>query len=332
MAQIKIQYLSNSRHISQILTGFHRLSDKYSVSITGQSAPGPALVRATYQGMQLIYDTHDGYFDVAYMTKLLQECDLYFQRSCDPEKNRLLFGELSQKIHPLGFNYHVTYRGNPAEKSRSFLQAFKQLRRFCPPEYFEGTPNSKESASRILFYTRLWPRDPSLPEHVNQEREQINETRIRLLRLLKARFGKRFDGGVEDCPLARSLCPELLLPWRKTNPRAYIRQLHRSHICIGSVGLHGSIGWKTGEYVAAAKAIVLEHFSCTLPGSFSEGENYLSFQSPEECLAAVERLIQDPKLCRKMQENNYRYYQNYLNPEALIQNTLCIADQAASRR
>lgn len=51
--------------------------------------------------------------------------------------------------------------------------------------------------------------------------------------------------------------------------------MRRSDICIGSTGLWDSIGWKTGEYVAAARAVVNERFVYEVPGGFREGVNYL---------------------------------------------------------
>lgn len=37
--------------------------------------------------------------------------------------------------------------------------------------------------------------------------------------------------------------------------------MHDTDICIGSMGLHKSIGWKTGEHIAASKAIINEKYS-----------------------------------------------------------------------
>ena len=86
-----------------------------------------------------------------------------------------------------------------------------------------------------------------------------------------------------------------------------------------------SIGGKTGEYVAAARAIVHEKFYYTVAGDFEDGKNYLGFSNADECLAAVYKLIENPDLILKMQQANYEYYQNYLEPCKLIANSLKIA-------
>ena len=88
------------------------------------------------------------------------------------------------------------------------------------------------------------------------------------------------------------------------------------------MGLHGSIGWKIGEYVAAAKAIVSEKFAYSLPGDFSAGRNYLPYDSVEGCIEAVRFLCANKKRLYAMQLSNMIYYHSYLKPEMLVLNAL----------
>ena len=94
-----------------------------------------------------------------------------------------------------------------------------------------------------------------------------------------------------------------------------------SYICIGSMGLHESIGWKTGEYVAAGRAIVNEEFKYQIP-NFIEGINYFSYDSVEKCLSMVEELHKNPEKVIEMQKNNTKYYNNYLRPDKQIENVI----------
>lgn len=64
--------------------------------------------------------------------------------------------------------------------------------------------------------------------------------------------------------------------------------MYSSDICIGSMGLDESIGWKTAEYVAAGKAIIHEKMSYQIPYGFNKDTNYLEFSSADEC---IEKLI-----------------------------------------
>jgi len=61
-----------------------------------------------------------------------------------------------------------------------------------------------------------------------------------------------------------------------SNRRNYLEVMKQSDICISSMGLHQSIGWKTGEYIAASKAIINESFHYKVVGDFQIGKNYLS--------------------------------------------------------
>ena len=93
-------------------------------------------------------------------------------------------------------------------------------------------------------------------------------------------------------------------------------------MCIGTLGPHGSTGWKTAEYVAAGKAIVNEHLIYEVSGGLKVGENYLVFSSADGAREAVEALICDPMRLLEMKRANQWYYESYLKPECLILNTI----------
>ncbi len=107
--------------------------------------------------------------------------------------------------------------------------------------------------------------------------------------------------------------------------------LHQCDICIGTMGLHESIGWKTGEYVAAAKAIVNERFHYQVTGDFAEGVNYLPFETAQECIAAVQQLVEDPRKLYEMKRANEAYYRRWLKPEVLVKNTLDLVAKSAEQ-
>ena len=115
-----------------------------------------------------------------------------------------------------------------------------------------------------------------------------------------------------------------------TERKRYLRTLHAHDICIASTGLHESIGWKTGEYVAAAKAIVSEPLCYQVPGEFREGIHYLPFTTTEECLAAVQTLLAEPYKLFAMKKANEIYYSRYLRPDVLVKNTLEIVARSCA--
>ena len=102
--------------------------------------------------------------------------------------------------------------------------------------------------------------------------------------------------------------------------------MKQSDICLATTGLHKSIGWKMGEYVAAGKAIISEHLYCEVPGDFIVGKNYLEFTNAEECIEQLDLLIKEPKRICEMQIENKKYYENYGRPLRMIENTLAVAN------
>ena len=335
METVTLTVPSNSLHASQILTGFLMLKAQgWDVALTDSSrdAGNPfydlPVVLAQYRGQRIVYDLWDGYQDPEDMKKALDQCDFYFKRSFSPEKNAALFPEDQKKMHPLGFNYHVTCKSNPIREP-VWKAALKPLMgrtpdRYFVPEVFEGKAERKpEKPVKILFLTQLWDdHDPALSREANEERTFINETRTQILRTLKERYGDAFVGGLRDEAISRNRAPELIVSPVYTERKKYLALMRSCEICIGSMGLHESIGWKTGEYIAAARAIVNERFRYQVTGDFAEGKNYLPFTDADQCVAAVRQLAESPEARYKMQKANEDYYRNSLRPDALVKNSL----------
>ena len=336
MEKVTVYIETQVPHASQIITGFLRLKEQgWPVELvdcrdSGSPYCGMPMMRAEYRGMKLIYDVGDGYNVPDDMEIGLKDCDVYFKRSFSAVKNQQLLPAYVDKMYPLGFNYHLTHKNNPINEPlwKHFLKPLlgRTPDRYFVPEVFEGTAERIEGTPKILFLTRLWEREEDLPPEVNEERDLINEMRICIVKSLRQRYGDAFLGGVNDTPLSREIAPELIMPSAYTERKKYLKLLHSCDICIGSMGLFESIGWKTGEYVAAAKAIVNERFHYTVTGDYREGIHYLPFETAEECLAAVEELARDPEKLYAMKKANEEYYQRYLKPEILVKNSLDLVD------
>lgn len=331
---IDIKLLSNEAHLSQVLTGFCLLEREvkdYKITYTKtyeraggvppEQYPGPFLL-VNYHGKKIVYDLLDGYNMPEAIKYHLAHCDFYFKRSFSEQKNRELGLDAAKKMYPLGFNYHVSCNRHPLDKP----EWKEQVKRLCGIESnrwsstyfsydkFEEIPQYKDEKFKVLFSTRLWG------EHA------LDEMRIEIIRALKANQDIQFIGGITESPLARSLAPDLVVSRDFTERRNYLALLHDSDICIASTGLHESIGWKTGEYVASAKAIVSEKLHYEVPGNFEKNSNYLEFHSADECVGAVQALVSDPQRMYEMKKANREYYLHYLRPDVLIKSTLDIVD------
>ena len=342
MEKVKLYIESQVPHASQIITGLLRLQEQgWDVELidarnSGSAYCGMPLMRAEYRGQKIVYDVGDGYNVPEDMEIGLKDCDFYFKRSFSAEYNQQLLADYAHKMYPLGFNYHLTHKKNPINEPlwKHFLKPFlgRAPDRYFVPEVFEGKAERTEGSPKILFLTRLWEQEQGLPPEVNRERVLINEMRIQIIKALRERYGDSFVGGVNDTPLSREIAADLIMPAEYTERKKYLKLLHSSDICIGSMGLFESIGWKTGEYVAAAKAIVNERFHYTVTGDYAEGKHYLAFETAEQCIAAVEKLVADPDQLYAMKQANETYYREYLRPEVLVANSLKLVDRVLEEK
>lgn len=335
MDTIEVTIPSRIHHLSQIITGFLLLKEQgWDVKLIDRSRDQEfpfydlPVVLVRYRGKQVIYDMWDGYQNPEGMRKGLDICDFYFKRSFSAEKNQKLFPEYAGKIYPLGLFYRVIHPQSPIQepfwKEAAKLLMGRTPERYFVPKVFEGSPtNQTNNSVKILFQTQLWnSNDPALSKQANEERSYINNMRISTIRNLRQKYSNAFIGGLSDTALSRSIAPDLIIPKKYTERKNYLKLVHSCDICIGSMGLHESIGGKTGEYVAAAKAIVNEALHYSLPGDFLPGQNYLPFTTAQECIDAVQQLVDFPERRYAMQQANQAYYQHYLKPDVLVKNTL----------
>ncbi len=191
---------------------------------------------------------------------------------------------------------------------------------------YENSPNfdiNKKEQPNIIFCTRLWNPAETDDSKEAQGRLEINTMRMEIVERLQKQYGSSFIGGIRIDDYSKKICPSnLLLAKRISHQSNYLRLMKQADICVGSMGLHESIGWKTGEYVAASRAIVNEKFHYQVSGDFEIGRNYLSYETTDECLTAIQYLIDNPSKIREMQEHNNKYYLEYLRPDKLVWNAL----------
>lgn len=353
MKNIKVYY-SKCEAVARLITSFHMLEKDGLFSLdliendgSSRKVLSAAIVEAEFEGKRIAFDMGDRWIfsqpdNVSYLT----EIDAYFARDYSDIKSivtPIVFND-NPKVMPYGFNYFSTYYGNPVMKPTEKLALLKyRLKNLCGysrctnPRYFECTPQKKEKEINILFMTRLWDPstiiiDPAVSNEINLYRQYmkdewscINQSRIAVVRLLKKQFGTDFYGGVIQDAFSEKMCPDLILPKNAVRKKAYLDRMKLSDICIGTMGLHKSIGWKMGEYVASSRAIVSEPLAYVLPGSFAEGKNYLEFTSPEMCCEKVTSLYSNPDRLYKMKQENFKYYQEFLEPKKQLLNALIAA-------
>lgn len=355
MLDIDIFYSSVADSVSRLITGFHMLGQQGNFRVRfhenngERNLPDTCVVEADIDDFRIAFDMGDRWA-LAHESgrQYLKEVNAYFARDYTTKIDIVtpyVDKDDFKKVHSFGFNYYSTYPGNPMNANtssfkRRVIRAVKDYSGYSKcmyPEYFEGKADYKPGNFKILFNTRLWDAD-SLPPLTDASEEAIayrnymvaewntiNDSRIKIIRALSAQYGKNFSGGVQHSALAEKMCPDLILPTSAVRKKSYLDQMKSSDICIGSIGLHKSNSWKTGEYVAAARAIVAEKLYYDVPGNFDDGNHYIPFTTVEECVDAVGKLYNDPDLVYSMKKANEEYYSLYLKPDVQIMNAINIA-------
>jgi hypothetical protein len=357
-----IESWSQDAHLAQVYTGFAMLAKDRRITLRQRCLPSKrpeaskpqhlrnaaaTHVRAVVNGsIRLYYDTHDA---PEIDEQAAAACDLYFKRSFSPE---MIPHSLGAKVRPLGLNYAVypdgfdrfelqrALVGLSSARERIVLLARLSARAFDMRVVSQGyrptvmamhAEPRPSDAPRVLFMARAWdPADqPDRERPQQEERAEINETRARCVVMLRKEFGAAFTGGFKHTPYALEHYRHVLLddPALASKKR-YLGLLASHPICVATTGLHGSIGWKLGEYVAFSKAVVSERLSYSVPGNLTAGRHYLEFRTAEECVDAAVTLFKDHELRRTMMRANHEYYEEFLRPDRMIARTL----EAAIRR
>lgn len=338
--KVDLKLISKSPHTSGIITGFLMLADQGRIELSihtdfahAEGAyPFSHLVQASVEGKSLVFDLLDGYnWRLEAVERLLDETDFYFKRSFSPQKNQMISEKNRGKLHPLGFSYHVTHPGNPIDRCEGMRESIEQMkqrilngnsRKAFTCDRMEAPADEKE-INTAMFLVRLWEMTGN--EDIDWERRYINEMRMDIIRKLRKLYSDRFIGGVQISPYAIKQCRELVIGPGMSNRKKYLQAMKQADVCIGSMGLYESIGWKTGEYIAASRAIVNEKLHYEVTGDFTIGKNYLPFETVEECVEQTVFLMEHPDLVYEMKKENEAYYHDYLRPDKQVSNALAAA-------
>lgn len=349
----------NAPHLAQLHTGLAMLAQSRGVRLTyeyGDFRWGARLIRRKEPpvcGLYVVvadrvlvyYDLRDG-SDLD--AQALEMADLYFKRSYSLEATPARY---RHKVLPLGLNYEVhpdapgvhdlqrliAHRTFSRAFFRSAVQLASQITG-CPllsvPEVTRMCADPvPDLAPRALFMVRAWDpaQEKDLSAAVKEDRRSVNEMRAACVRALRKAYGGRFTGGFAHTPYAIRHYPDVLLEHPALARQDRYLQLLKAHpVCIATTGLHGSVGWKFGEYVAFSRAIVSEKLQFVPPEGFAQGQHYLAFSTPEECVHATGRLMSDSALRGRLMSNNQAYYQQHLKPDAFVWRTLVLAAEAAT--
>ena len=331
---IKITYGSLAAHNAQILTGFDILTEgKCDIANSPDDNLPPSVVVADFGDTLVAYDTSDGYFHTGAIgcdkryERLSEDVAVLYKRDFNSDINSadLLF---KGKIKPLGLNYFCYDDRVRKLYFPGYRILRKTLREFLSIESdenfktFENTPSKENYSCEVLFLTRLWNPDSKEVENgkIAEERRIINATRIQIISELRKKYGEKAICGISGDEYSKLAAPELIIN-SHAKKTCYLKIMRNAKIVISSLGLHKSNGWKTGEYFAAGRPIIMEKPFYEIPFA-DKNSNWLEYTTVEECLSAVDYLLSHENERCMMAYNNAEYYRQHLRPDKLIADTL----------
>lgn len=315
-------------HEYQAIAGFISLHNQYIIKLkinydSDVFIPSTNTFLCETHGRKAYYDIEDGTYNLTsnFIDYLQQNKILLFKRAYDSK----LYKEI-KNIRPYGLNYNKLIN-SPIEKivlrltEKGFLSQKHLPHLLIDINDWSMINNTqfkmRAHAINVLFCTRLWDQTYTVSPV-----DELNETRIQTIYALRKAFHKRTIAGVSDSFLSRKMCKDLILPYNITNRKHYLDLVQKSSVCVTTTGLHNSIGWKFAEFVACGKAIVSEPILTSVPGSFCERKNYISFSTPEQLIESCDYLLSHPDERKALEDHNIHYYYHFLRPDMLIWNTI----------
>lgn len=273
-------------------------------------------------------DLHDDNDYFSYES--LRDCELYFKRSYNRVKIGKLPRESRHKILPFGPNFGCTGKHERSlllRRCGSVLSHIQRIggwhslvrkrgfyglysvgsvlyKRLRSLQEYESDLSGDGVRARVYFNTRLFPED-------SDRVAALNKQRVQLVRSLRAELGDRYLGG---------LIPGEMVPADCVSNSGYDRKSHAasvksSLVCIYTNGLHDSVAWKLGEYMASSKCVVAEPLCNELAAPLVDGREIFYFNSTDECVAHCLRLVNDPEFAREVRKSVADYYASFVRPD-----------------
>lgn len=357
MLRVTIFNASMSAHLSQLFAGLYDLQAAGLLEMhfrtTSERGCFAHLLSTEladeWQTRRVCFDMSDGAF---IDQRALEQADVYFKRSFANAELCKLPMHARTKVHPFGLNYacttdaqlrSITYAkqllAHELTDAASRNGRLRSMRRLIghPVRWFNGQMLEVTASSplqysafeasadahakrAVIFLTRLWCTDER-PGPESDRRRELNEARVAVIKTLRKRFPDRFLGGVERDRYSETHYPDCIID-NDTVKTNYIELMKGHLIGVATTGLHGSIGWKLAEYVAASRCIVSQPILNEGTTGLTPGKHYLEFDTADACASACERLLDDPALAREMRRNNEDYYEHELKPPVLMMKRL----------
>lgn len=171
---------------------------------------------------------------------------------------------------------------------------------------------SNSFSDYIFFIATIW----------DKATDYINLQRAKFIRACKNLSEVKFEGGFVDVGYDASYIEdleELMYKDRKIPLDEFIDKTKRSSLVFNNPSVAYCHGWKLGEYLAMAKAIISVPLSNQLPVPLKHRANIFFVEDSEASIqSAIEEIIGNDKLRHTLEHGAKDYWERVAKPEAVI--------------
>lgn len=189
----------------------------------------------------------------------------------------------------------------------SFIKTSRKLNRYVNLH--------KATETTVLFQTRCFLREDQT------DVKAIHEQRYRIIKLLRKAFPDKFLGGFISSKIANKKYADALsnVP---SDPELYLDALKKSKIVIYTRGLANSPAWKMAEYLSQGKIIIAERLTAELPVPLVHGKELLYFNTDEELISNINKVLNDEFLGESLSRNARTYFEQHVHPTQSVRRIL----------
>jgi len=267
-----------------------------------------------YHTKKVIIDSRDtANIDI----ELLKWCDVYGKINYndntlpDDSNNKIVaigpsFGikiwNLIETVYFALFNF-LRSRKSIKNKREFIANYWRQYKRLSIKNY----SITESSKTDVFFMNSIW-----------KEEKQTNSNREMFIRMCKEVEGLSFEGGFAARKNGDNLGYGSLV-YSKTVPlKKYLNKIKNSMTVFNTPAVLSCHGWKLAEFLALGKAIITTDHYNRLPAALQDHHHVIYANNAEEIKKAIEKLMGDTEYKRKLEFNARKYFEEYLEPNAVI--------------
>ena len=288
------------------------------------------------KSIKIGFDLQDWDYMFSYYS--LKNCKIIFKRAYSKsiiEKINKEFNNI--RILPFGFTYNTKFNDYNIIRMSKIS---KIINRFCysffAPKYLFNYLNSKvkyliNDKWSLINNSRF--QDIKVPDydyiffqveyhnyHEHVEADRINNYRLKLIKALKKKFGKKFIGGMWSSKVNNRIdvnCKSSFL-----NSELYLLLVKNAKLVISTNGFGNSLPWKMAEYLKLGKCIISQNIAHSLPHPLIDGYHIKIFDNIEQCINISNDLLNDKEKTFLIGNNAKSYYNEHINPKTVIKKCL----------